>query len=191
MSQFIATLFFNCRNFGWSEVYPTVATSYANAIVTLQTLASDRLQMLCSDVTLMYGRVSDQNVRGDSAIANVFGTGVWDTSPNPTVTFDDDITYTFRVEGTPLYRATRHLRGLPTSEFTGSNFLPGIPYKATITTWMQDMIEQCAVSTAIKPKPATPPYYIYTPITSVTYNRQSHRKAGRPFGIVPGRRLIA
>ena len=189
---FIGTLFFGCRNFGWAEVYPLNAVTYPTATVALSSILEDRLPTMCGDVTCLGGRVSDQNVRGDSQLIHlpVPPTGTY-VGAALTITYDSEVTLQWRFEATPQHRVVRSVRAIPSDQFENGVYTPVGGWFATLTTWALLVQNLCSISTAIKPRPPAAPYYIFTPMTNNIFGKQSHRKIGRPFGLLVGRRRIA
>lgn len=188
----VGTLFFNCRGFGWSESYPLIATTYAQAGAAIAAILTARLNMLATDVTCVYGRVSDLNVRGDSSPVTILNGGVG-TYPGPagTITGDSNTVELIRFQATNFHRSVKPVRALPSDCFINTTPTLTAAFVNAQAIWGNLVEADCSIATRIKPTPAAPPYYTFTAITSWTGERFSHRKVGRPFGFVRGRRLIA
>jgi hypothetical protein len=194
MPLYFGILKFNCASqaAGWSEVYPLNAASYSVAAANLGAIATARLGMLYSDVSLVGGLLSDTALKGDS-----FPTGIG---------FPQAGTYTSMSTGTGLItlalrceayasflkRGARFLRGLPNGLVgAGGVYTPITLWSTAFAAYATLVTNYVSIATKIRGA-VSPPFYTFESITSfVLISQLESRKVGRPFGLHRGRVLIA
>lgn len=187
-------LFFNLSQpiSGISEVYPIQATDYAGAIAKLNAIAVARLALLSDDVHLAYAVVSDSAIRGDSVFVgtHVGESGSYVAGSAPHLTYEPETCLLFRLTtNDATKRGSRKLKFIPANLFTNAGvYSPYTEWTDALANWQAAVVAGASVATNLHS--TTVPFYHFEPITQVTFNRQTSFKSGRPFGLIPGRRVI-
>lgn len=187
------TLFFNFSATGGSEVYPMVVADYAAALVKLNQIIVNRLATLVSDVELLYARISDSDVKGDS-----YPTGISFPQPGTFAvapadnTYNDALALRVQFNAAVTQRGQRWIRFLPKSQVSNVGvYTPTGPFTAALATHLDYVKNNCSAAHRI-PGAIVPPFYTFTPYTGYTITGDlTGRKIGRPFGERRGRRLVA
>lgn len=190
------TLIFNSSwnsgaiEYGWSEVYPLQATTYAAGATALAALAALRLPMMCTDTHLVGSRLSDGDVRGDSyptGIAPAPGTYITGTPAS----YLPEQTLRILQLNIPLQRASRWIRAIPDDQYTVKGiYTPTGPYIALVDAYGAALETNVCIAKRIGTFPTTPAW-AFTNVSSYDGPFQDRRKYGRPFGLPHGRRLVA
>lgn len=185
-------MMFNCRNFGISEDYAMLNATMPGALSDLESLATSRLDLMCSDVTLFGMSVSDANVRGDSLISELAGgKGTWGTTAPIIATYQGEEGALVRCTSADyVHRSLRILRLIPSDQFDSGGGLVMIPsFKTAFDDYLALMKTSTMIPAHIANNAPVPPYF--TAVAYIKFERQSRRKVGRPFGLEAGRRLTA
>jgi hypothetical protein len=177
---------------GWSEVYPISAADDTSAGNALITIAGDRLAMLTPDVLRTGVRLSNTDVKGDSIpVAISYGApGTYTPISAPTC-YNLDMALRLKILAGSLKRSARFIHAVPTDcvnsigEFSGS-----ATWFTVLNTYLGHLGSLVSIATKI-PGALTPPFYTFTQITAEFYVGLERRAIGRPFGLRPGRRLVA
>lgn len=185
-------LFFQQKQSGWSEVYPLNTASYASAAAALASIATERLELALPDVILIGSRVSDTDVKGDSSPSGISvpALGTW-TAVGSEATMQTDYALRLKVFAGTALRSSRFVRGIPFGNLsTDGSFSPEAGYLTKLNDYIAALITNASVGTRIKGAVA-PPFYAFSPITSISVLDMERRQVGRPFGQPRGRRVIA
>jgi len=180
--------FFNSNEVknGFSEVYHVEGADYSAAEVSALAMLALRLDMMASDVSLVFARLSDPTVKGDSRIvaANypLPGTYVDADGVEPL-----DVALLVRTEATALHRGMREVRAIPEGLIKNQTFSTSVAFTAAFTAWKNILLTgpwRLKVKVGVD-------LYDYLAYTAVDHNsRVSRRKAGRPFGLYRGRQSV-
>lgn len=190
MGLYFGKIFMRFQDFGISEVYGIEAPTLPDADAVTQNIIAVRLPLLCPDVTIQACVTSDTDIRGDSQIGIGFpllGTYAGEGA----TTYDPTNTMLYRVTSTDMTkRALRHLRFIPDDQFdTNGTVAPTVGFTTPRATFFDFLRINTVILTKITGAVA-PPFYSRKPIGTVTYERGSHKKVGRPFALPVGRRQI-
>lgn len=191
MTLAVGKVFYNCRNFGWSEAYPIQAADLNAAQAGLVAIVAARAPMLCTDVTIQGAFVSDTAVRGDSiAVDGLPEGGTY--APDPTAnTWVDNQTLriTFKASDN-IHRAVRHIHALPDDQLNElGHYIAHGTWPTALTDWIATLFLYVSVSHKIAGA-TEPPFYTYYGYDTQGPNVRSTKKVGRPFGAPVGRRVI-
>ena len=186
---FVGNLFLSCENRGWTETYYPVAADHESAMTDMQGICTARQAMSLSDVIVSHIRVSDLTVRGDAFNkAPVTPNGTY--TEDGASTIDPNIAILFEsVSDDFLHHSHMYIRGIPFSVFTTHplTYLAGtapVAWRAARTAYIAAVL--AAVHMVQR---HAGPTYTTSPMASFTDVRATIRKAGRPFGLQPGRRV--
>jgi hypothetical protein len=187
------TLHINCRNQGASELYPLVATSYAQGLTDLATLATSRKSLLAPDCTLAGALLSDGDVRGDSyplgAQITIPSPGTYTTTPPASTYAAPNVALRNLVSSGPLKRGTRWMHFIPFDQFSGSGgYTPITPWATNLGQFYTFLSTLTAIAT--RAPGSEPPAWTFSAVNAVMSNSVATRRLGRPFGLPRGRRLI-
>lgn len=190
---FLASWYFNTNDSeGWSEnaILPgpdiqTAATDAASYIGTRMAASADNVHMV-------YAKVSDVTIKGDSLIALPTGQHfpfIGTYVPTPSGSYlEANTALLIKVVAAPNQINRWFLRGLTLDVVTGRQFLNPDAFAtalAGILTW-----HQTHAQVRIVDKPITkPPTYHYYTATDAYFVRVTARKPGRPFSSVRGRKF--
>lgn len=192
MAQFFGKLFFNLENLGISEVYPMETGTINDASVSLASIATNRLALLCPDVICVYATVSDCDIRGDSMVVDSLlnSPGTFGLGAPPYLTYDPHVGLLTRwTDPSGLKRAPRKLKFLPQNLFnSGGVYTPYDEWNTAVQTYFNSIKDSSGIASKNPPEEAHK-YTIFGVDTAVV-ERPCSFKPGRPFGLVPGRRPI-
>jgi len=172
---------------GFSEVYHMDIATYTEGQTAAAALLTKRIHTLNPDVALIFARISNIDVPGDSAIVEAFeypqvGDLDIEGKSEPLST-----ALLLRQEATELRRGMRLLRGIPDDCVDGQEYDPTMDYTTKLNTYKDALL---ADPWRLKVKG---PVLGFSPalvgITRVkNEGRITHRNVGRPFGFAHGRR---
>jgi hypothetical protein len=193
MPRYFGTLFFKVGRGGWSETYAISAADYLSGSTILGTIATARLALLVSDVSLIATRISDTDVKGDSSPTGITvpQVGTYAIAPAD-VTSNFALNLRIQFYGASTQRGQRWVRAIPASQVgAGGEYVPAGTWAAKLTTFANTV--QTSSNAAHKIAGAVaPPFYAFTPYSGYTLeNFFTQRKIGRPFDLLRGRRQIA
>lgn len=179
-------LFLESEGRGWTESYWMAAPDYPTAITNLDALSGLRMGMSPNTVELKSLRVSDVTIKGDAV-------HVTPTTPAGTYagadTADPDFAILVLETAGPPLRNVRYVRGVPIPilTFDPLTYVPGVTaFVSAFNAWSNNLLtltKHC--------KRTAGPTFTLSAITAVQIERATLRKAGRPFGQRPGRRVRA
>jgi hypothetical protein len=175
---------------GWSETYFFNQPSISNAIANLQTICTAGMALRPPAVKVFGLRVNDTATpRLATMVAATTNEGTYNVTP---LVADPALAFMQREVSTDLATRSRHyLRGIAADQLSTAQTDPAIwaptpAFSASLTSWGNDVITNAVLG--IKTAPHT---YTTKPINNVTpYTTVVIRKAGRPFGLRRGRRLL-
>lgn len=192
---FKGTLFYGADVFGWSETYWLNAPDIGTAGVKLGTINDAGMGLRFSDVKLVGARVVDAS---SPRVSTLPDTSSWKLTGQytgaATKTLSPDLAILFRTfDAGNLHRSRIFFRGLP-SDFLGADH--GGP-ELTITypgaaLTPRDAYEAAVKANALMTHRLAKNSYDEFPIDHVVHSTTFHiRRAGRPFDLPRGRRMIA
>lgn len=180
---------------GWVSVYYPIAADYSTALSLLDGINTLEMALVPGNVLSTFIRVSDLEVKGDSAFQTpTQGNGTYTTGTPGTV--DPATALQIRMIGGPLRRASRYLRGLPDTLYNAvdrASFTPDGTWATNYGAWKTGLMANFQLVRKKLPGPT----FTATPITGASdfLNGSTYlttiRRAGRPFGLRRGRRLSA
>lgn len=183
-----ATLFFvSPDSEGWSESFYLSSATINNARTAMDTIIGARLALLADVHKLIYARVSDVAVKGDSLLTQnalpQFG-----TYPTTGVTVLEANTCVLaELFATSLIKNRIFIRGITGDVVGGREYLAPSAWDTAFTTWGSVLLSNTAQARH-RVSVGPPPTYSYTNITSVFVDKATARKPGRPFDLPRGRR---
>lgn len=189
MANFRLTLFYKTtESEGWSEKYFVTASTITAAQSELDTLIPLALAFRTVDVEMIYARVSDVAIRGDSLTSLLTfpepgtytpGAGAHDLEANTALLVEF---FASSVKKNHMF-----VRGLTTDAVQGRTYNPAPGFASAITSWLTHVTTApYELQNIITHGP--PPTYSYTPVVSGAILGATARKPGRPFGLLRGRR---
>jgi hypothetical protein len=189
VAKFVGSIYYELAGQGWSENYPLLATTSTLAIASVVALGLARKHMLCSDVAILGGKVSDPEVVGDTyLVGSISGTGDYGLGPPILTSLTPNVCLQLKCNAGPLKRSTRPMHGLPTDVIAGPYYAP----TGDFTTALDDLITLLTTEVAISTKTGgPPPTYTFTAIDAVVIGPVWTHKVGRPFGLHRGRARVA
>lgn len=185
------TFFFKAGEGGWSENYFCSAASGTAAATLFNSLRDMRLPLLSPDVSLVGGRISDVNVKGDSyPTTTAFPTpGTYPTPAGATSAVGQNCIRVLFNAG-PLIRANRFFHGIPADQYAATKYTPTVAFKDALDSFTTFIGTGFGAKTKI-PGAVAPPFYTLTSYSGWGDEGGDFKKIGRPFGAPVGRRLIA
>lgn len=188
MANFVQTYFWESGDAeGWSEHFYHQAANIATSQAAMDSL----IPLLCAlrddYCNMIYARVSDVTVRGDS-LASTLSFPQPGTYTIPVGEHDLEANSAILVQlfATSLLKNHWFLRGLTTSKIKGRSLVPETTWDtnfAAVASVLQGGTYSVRHRTSLGP----PPTYSYTSIVTATDERATARKPGRPFGLLRGR----
>ena len=189
MAVFRMSIFFrSVDDEGWSENYYWDGSNITSARTAMDTLVSQRLDLLNGNVEIVDARVSDVTVRGSVLFSTLSFPLVGTYSPAvPSVPLEANVAYAVQFLSVAPYFSRVFLRGLSSSFIVGREKVAETGWDALFAIWLATVQ---ASSYQSRHRVTPPPH--------ATYNYHSHsgvgnfvvcaRKPGRPFGLLVGRR---
>jgi len=174
-------------NEGWSEGFYMIATNIAAAQTQLDTLVSQRTGFLSADSSIIYARVSDVAIKGDSLLTTITLPAVGGYAPAGTSALEANSALMVELFASSVLKNRIFLRGMRSDTIIGRSYEPPTGFLTDLNTWITAML---AAGVAVRHRTAIgpPPTYSYTSVTSISAVKATARKPGRPFGLVVGRR---
>lgn len=172
---------------GWSESFYCTAANLNAAQTLIDTFIPDAMDCRPASVACVYARVSDVAVRGDSLLSTlpfpVPGTYVL---PTGATQMEPGAAVLVQLFASATVKGHWFFRGGPSSILQGREFVTGTTWDAAFGLAAATLIASFQIRHKTSPGP--PPVYAYTNMTSVTPERGTTRRVGRPFGLPVGRR---
>lgn len=190
MPRYMATMFINYANVGWSESYPMLETDAPTAVTEWGHIVTARLPLLGTDAEIVGDRISDTDIKGDSIPSGQVypkpGTGGSVCFPQFDIGLRIKVT-----ESTFTHRGNRWYRGIPTVDFTGGVFTPTAGFNTALAAFQTALTTNHVCIASRIHGAVAPPFYNYYLIGTFFPPVDDSKKTGRPFGLARGRRLVA
>jgi hypothetical protein len=188
---FKGTLFINTADAGWTETYYINAASLAAASTALGNILTPRQGVSRSEVKFPVGRIVDLSAPRTSLLLTVVApAGTWAGADLSTV--DPALAILVRMGSADGLTRSRHfLRGIPSLQINGAatdpiTWGPTAGYTTALNAWIA-----AVQANAVLAKKTAPLTYTTKAITNMAISTVGTiRRAGRPFGLRRGRRLI-
>jgi|SRR5215813_170346 len=185
-----ATLFWDSTDSeGWSESFYMTAADITAARSAMDTVIANRLDLAFTTFRLVYARVSDVAIKGDSLVSALnyplFGTYA-PTGPG-IVALEANCALDCQLFATSAIKNRTFLRGLSSDVINGRAYMAPSGWDANFTVWATSMISHTVVARH-RISVGPPPTYNYTAVTALHIIGATARKPGRPFGLPRGRR---
>ena|SRR5262249_8505410 len=184
------TLFFSSQDSeGWSESFYFSAATLIAVEDTMNTVIPLRAALMPSDFSIIYGRVSDVAIKGDSLQATGTTFPVVGTYSGAGDTLEANTALLVVSFATASIKNRIFMRGLTSDVVLAREYQAPSLFTTAFTSWADAIIAGGAVCrhrTAAGP----PPVYSYTTTGNITVVLATARKPGRPFGLPVGRRRV-
>lgn len=172
---------------GFSENYWIAATDATTAMTKFDAYYPVRLPLLAKAAAIDYVRISNPNIRGDAAVQ-----AFWSLNGTATATvvtqeqsLPSDIALLLRQQTSGGWHSVRYLRGIIEDWNLNGGDDPSAPQITAYTTFRQWIIDNTFHCKA--PANGASGLATFLPIVSVSRQRLTVRRAGRPFGLSRGR----
>lgn len=186
------TLFLATKDAGWTETYYHAVASLASAQTALQNIITPRLALArIGDVTILVARVVDMSAPRTAILFTPTSTaGTWSGADLSTV--DPALALLTRMNSADGLTRSRHfLRGIPSAQLSGSASDP-ITWAMTagfitaFNAWITAVIANAVLAVRKPPAPI-----VTKAISAINASALGTiRRAGRPFVLRRGRRMI-
>lgn len=196
VSQWKGTIFFTCLEAGWTENYWLQGPDMNTAISQLDQILLARVALSNSQVVTQALRVVDAGNPRVSALPVIPAggdAGTWTGAPG-TTTISPDISYLCRgYDATGLRRTRTFIRGVPNDQAAGGSGGPDFLFTFTAPyVTLQGTYQNTVKSNALMVHKTAPHTFSSVPFDHFAMSTAAHiRRAGRPFNLRRGRRLIA
>jgi hypothetical protein len=185
-----ATIFFQSEDEeGWSEGFYISSTDLAAAAGTLASIIPLRAAMMDPHFSMIYSRVSDVEVKGDSLVAPSITFPVVGTLTDAGDQLEANTALNVEIFASPSVKNRIFIRGLNIAVIRGREYLAPAGFSAAFEAWDLYLTGNglmCRHRTAVGP----PPTYDYVAATGISPIGATARKPGRPFGLPVGRRRV-
>lgn len=174
-------------NEGWSEGIYLISTSIASAQTALDAFVPLRAAFLSADASIVYARVSDVAIKGDSLLTTLSLPVLGTYAPAGSSPLEANTAVLLEIFASSILKNRVFFRGLRSDTVVGREFTPPVGFTTPVGAYLTSLMTSgLAVRhrTAIGP----PPTYSYTLATSANTVKATARKPGRPFGLPVGRR---
>ena len=174
---------------GWSEGGYLAALDLPTAASSLDTIITARKALLDPNFSMIYARVSDVAVKGDSLPPASTVMPVQGTYAGVGTTLEANTALNVLLFADPSKKNRIFMRGLNGKVVAGREYLAPSDWDTAFTAWVSALStvgEQVRHRTAIGP----PPTYAYAVMASSVVIGATARKPGRPFGLPVGRRSV-
>lgn len=194
-STYQATYYFTTIDSeGWSENLFLSAADINAAATTAFGYIAPRMAASPDNVEMVYGKVSDTMIKGDSKlITDSLGAvtfpaqGTWTANPVGSY-LEANTALLIKIVATSTKINRLFLRGLSLDVVTGREFKNPTGFSAVLNGITNFLVTNCQVRTADKPL-TKPPVYTYATVNDAFFVRVTARKPGRPFGGPRGRKF--
>ena len=190
---FLASFYFNTDDAeGWSENVILQDTDIDSAAAEAASYIGTRMACSPSNCHMVYAKVSDVTIKGDSEIAVPTGQhfpfqGTYVETPTGAF-LEANTALLIKVVATAAKVNRFFLRGLSLDVVTGRTFLAPAGFVTALNALLTWHRTHTQVRTADKPL-THPPTYTYAAATDAFFVRVTARKPGRPFSAVRGRKF--
>jgi hypothetical protein len=190
---FKGTLIYNIPGSGWSETHWLKGPDLGTAAPQLQAINDAGQAMRNSDVKLDLARIVDASNPRLSILPDTTAWATAGTYVPTSVTADVDLAILFReFEATNNIRSRIFFRGFPSTQFgTAIDRDANLAFTTDFVTLMT-AYKNAIIANAQLAKRTAPHAFTLFNVSSVVQSTRAHlRRAGRPFEVRRGRRLIA
>ena len=182
------TLFFESLDAeGWSESTYHSATDINEAATFIVNIVAKRADMLDSHFSIIYARVSDVAVKGDSLVSATQVFPVVGTLLTSGDQLEANTALNVELFNSASIKNRLFIRGLNSGVVKGREYLGPVNFTTAFTAWSAQQLtngSQCRHRTSVGP----PPVYTYVDTATFSVVGATARKPGRPFGLPVGRR---
>jgi len=178
---------------GWSESFYLQGTDLAACKTIADTILTQLLALRDPTQTMVWARVSDVAVKGDSLLLSgptAFPCAGTYTPGAGAKNLEADSAIKLRLNATASIKNLIFLRGLTTDALTGRSYQPVTAFDTAFNNLLTQIVTTTPVYVRHRTSVGPPPTYSYTVINEAVVVGVTSRKPGRPFGIVRGRRTI-
>lgn len=179
-------------NEGWSENYYLTAADIASAAGLASANIAPRMALSPNNVDMVYGKVSDVAIKGDSLIVLPMSGSypfVGTYTETPTGCFlEANTALLIEILAGATHKNRVFLRGLSLDVVTGREFLNPSGFATAINAWTSYLSSGVLVRTEVVPH-TVPKTYTYTPSDNAYVKGVTARKPGRPFDLPRGRKF--
>lgn len=190
-NTYLASFYFTTiDNEGWSENIYVQATTVDQAVTTAAGYITPRMGLSSDNVDMVYGKVSDVAIKGDSKIilpttGNYPFIGTW--TPTPVGGYlEANTALLIELVSDPSKKNRIFLRGLSLDVVTGREFKNPTGYGAKLSALTTFLVGTCYCRNK---DIADPSGFSYTQCTDAFFTKVTARKPGRPFSIPRGRKF--
>jgi hypothetical protein len=176
-------------NEGWSESVYLSATDLIAAQTAMDTLLPLRAALLASTEEIVYARVSDVTVKGDSLLTTVALPVPGTYSPVGASLLEANTALLLVLFANPTQKNRIFLRGLRSDTIVGREYKAPSAFATALTGYKSGLIAANCM-TRNRATIGPPPTYTYHVVTSIAVSKATARKPGRPFGLPLGRRRV-
>jgi len=182
------TLFFESADEeGWSEKFYLGSTDITAAQTSMNTIIPLRAAMLASTMNIIYGRVSDVTIKGDSLPPTITMPTAGTYSATGASLLEANTALNVQLFASATQKNRIFLRGLRSDVVVGREYKAPTGFSTAFSAWSSAMITANVVvqhRTVVGP----PPVYTYNTVSAINIIGATARKPGRPFGLPVGRR---
>ena len=183
-----ATIFMsNSDNQGWSESHYGIFSDINSAQTQLNTLLTARVALLGINSQIIYARVSDEAIKGDSLLPtfSLPAEGTW-VPATGAQRVSADVGLLCQEFASSTKKNHFFLRDLDSGTVHGTDYINPSGWASLITAYFAALEGSWAVRNILSHGP--PKTYQYTAINTCRVVGVRSRKPGRPFGLPVGRR---
>lgn len=190
-NTYMASFYFTTiDNEGWSENIYIQSTTVDQAVTTAAGYIAPRMGLSPDNVDMVYGKVSDVAIKGDSKIVlptmgNYPFIGTWVADPVGSY-LEANTALLIELVSDPSKKNRIFLRGLSLDVVTGREFKNPTGYAAKLTALTTFLTGTCYTRNK---DIADPTGFSFSQCTDAFFTRVTARKPGRPFSIPRGRRF--
>lgn len=193
MPDYRASYYFVTRdNEGWSENLYLSAADIDTAATNAAGYIAPRMDLSPDNVDMVYGKVSDMTIKGDSLIitpATGFFPfiGTWTADPVGAY-LEANTALLIELLATASRKNRIFLRGLSLDVVTGREYKSPTGYNAKLTALFTWLVANVEIATTNKPV-THPPVYTFAACVAAYLKGPTARKPGRPFSLPVGRKF--
>lgn len=179
-------------NEGWSENFYLQSADISSAATSASQYILPRTALSPDNVDLVYAKVSDVDIRGDSKIALPLSgsfpyAGTYVADPVGSY-LEANTAMLIELIGSPSKKNRFFLRGLSLDVVTGREYKAPAAFDTALTALTTFIVGRFLVRTQVQPT-TVPPTYNYDACTDAFFTKVSARKPGRPFSMPRGRKF--
>jgi hypothetical protein len=193
MPNYRASYYFVTKdNEGWSENLYLSAADIDTAASTAGGYISLRMAVSPNNVDMVYAKVSDMAIKGDSLIVTTMSgsfpfIGTWTETPTGAF-LEANTALLIEILATASKKNRMFLRGLSLDVVTGREFLNPTGFNTALNAIFTWLTTNAQVATQVKPH-THPPTYTFAACVAAYLRGVTARKPGRPFALPVGRKF--